>query len=458
MLLDENAPTPAASRIPIDLTATPSASAGSASPSPNKIQKSSKKPFKTAPEQVTRALNSIPEFHQQGLQYGTPPIMGPYNPHAQMTGYSYNAANTALPNASTFPTASTFPNVLGLPGSGMATPHHGVTTGNFHPSPFPPSMLPPVGPMPAQIQGSCCSNSHVDQSDGVNTDHPSIYQPAMQPIAPMPVEAQGSCCSSSYNGSPTGIKTEPNAHQNEYPMSPLAGSPVASSSSWQGFPSMDGHISAIDGNTNGFQPDFSGITPHIPHQNYTNSTSIDFKQDPVPQPDRVKTPEVAHPSLAANTSGVSHSCNCGPNCNCFACPDHPYNDVTVQHVQEMGRIIAQDSQTSGQGSNHQTSLVNGFHPEDSQTSQPSTETQNYLKSSFDPVPSGNCCGSNNSPLENGHDTQTLDTFTADHLMVPDAYYTYEYQVGLPGACAGEVGNCQCGPSCSCLGCLTHGNP
>jgi hypothetical protein len=130
----------------------------------------------------------------------------------------------------------------------------------------------------------------------------------------------------------------------------------------------------------------------------------------------------------------------------------------MQHVQEMGRIIAQDTQTSKDTRSYQNGQSNGTHDTNSETRQAISEPEIHLTSGFDPPTTGNCCGVDDAALDDDSEAQTFNSVTADHLMVPDAYYTYEYQIGLPGACAGEAGNCQCGPSCSCLGCLTHGNP
>jgi len=415
MLLDENKPTPAVSQLPIDLTAAPSGS--SASPSPNKIQKSSKKQVKPAPEQVTRALHSIPEFHQQGLQYGTPPIMSPYTPQAPGAAYSYNALNGAFPHPNTFPTANNFSNGLGISSNGLTS----------------------------------------------NTFRTDVFQSPMEPKAPMSTRAGGSCCSNPRGENPNAVKTEPNTVvSNGYTMSPLTSYPVqnAPPSTWQGFPSVDGHFSPVGETTNGFQPDMSGFAHHISPKNYANPPDVGFEQLTMPHSGSVTTPDLAQHNSALEARDTSRSCNCGPNCNCFACPDHPYNDVTVQHVQEMGRIIAEDSGTPADESSHQETQSNGISANDPQMGHPLAESENNIKDSVEspPAPAGQCCGTNGSTLDDDHEAQALESFTADHLMIPDAYYTYEYEIGLPGACAGEAGNCQCGPSCSCLGCLTHGNP
>ncbi|KAL4977373.1 hypothetical protein BDW66DRAFT_132862 [Aspergillus desertorum] len=415
MILGENGPTPA----PLDLSAAPSASAtsaSSASPSPSKIQKPSKKHVKTAAEQVSRALHSIPEYHQHALQYGTPPVINPYEPRAQTPGYPYNATGTlSQPNA--FPISNSL-------SSGLELSNDGLTTATLQSNVFQPSRRL-KNPMPTQTPGSCCSSSRRESLNGIKVE-PSTIEP--NTIAP-----------------------------NSYAATPLAASPVteASSSTWQCFSSIGGHFSSADTTTNGFQPALPGPEPQI---SPINSASIGFEQVPTAQPGPAEASDLVSSSSTTqsqtnHTSGIPHSCSCGPQCNCLACPDHPYNEVTVQHIQEVGRIIAQDSQAFANGMDQQSPHANGLHYSAPQMDQTLAE----LEANFENMPAESCCGTSNTPLDNDHDTQGLASFTADHLMVPDAYYTYEYQVGLPGACAGEAGNCQCGPSCSCLGCLTHSN-
>ncbi|KAL4770262.1 hypothetical protein BDW60DRAFT_87914 [Aspergillus nidulans var. acristatus] len=410
MILGENGPTPA----PLDLNAAPSASAtsaSSASPSPSKIQKSSKKHVKTVPEQVSRALHSIPEYHQHALQYGTSPVVNPYGSQAQAPCYPYNATgNFSQPD--TFPISDDLSSGLGLSSDGFTT---------------------------------AASQSN-------------MFQPSVQPKESMSTHTPGSCCSSSRTDSSNGIKAEPNiAVPNSYAVTSMAPSPVteASSSTWHNFSNFDRHFSPVETTTNGVQPALSGFAPHV---SPINPTSIGFEQVHPAQPDSAEASDLVSASLTTHgstnhTSGIPHSCSCGPQCNCLACPDHPYNDVTVQHIQEVGRIIAQDSQAFGNEFDQQNPHANELQYSAAQMDQTLAE----LETNFENVPVESCCGTSNTPLDNGHDAQGIESFTADHLMVPDAYYTYEYQVGLPGACAGEAGNCQCGPSCSCLGCLTHGN-
>ncbi|KAL4869794.1 hypothetical protein BDV12DRAFT_167228 [Aspergillus spectabilis] len=412
MLLDGNGPTPPVSQLPINITAG-SASA-SASPSPSKIQKSSKKNVKPAPEQVTRALRSIPELHQQVLQQETPALTS-FTPQAQVAGYPFNPT-------SGFTAANSFSNGIGL--------SNGTTTTEGH--------------------------------------HPNPFQPPSQAITSIPAQTPTSCCSNSRRESSNVVKVESNpVTEDVFAASPVTTSPAAeaSSSNWQGFSGMNGHL-PLGSSTNGFHPALSGLPYQLPFPNYSNPAGLGFNQIPMPQSypvgpiGPVGPPVFAQHEFTAHTSGTSHNCNCGPKCNCFACPDHPYNDVTVQHVQEMGRIIAEDSQTSD-GGNKLQAEANENHSNRPPTSQPLVDSDIRLNNSYDPMPAGQCCGTNDDDdddaLDDEFEADPINPFTGNNLMIPDAYYTYEYQIGLPGACAGEAGDCQCGPSCTCLGCLTHGN-
>ncbi|KAL2855834.1 hypothetical protein BJY01DRAFT_203816 [Aspergillus pseudoustus] len=410
MLLDENGPTPAVSQLPIDLTAT----GASTSPSPNKIQKSGKKQVKPAPEQLERALSTIPDFQQQAGPNGSS-AMTPYVPQAALNGFSYNGANGALPHPIGFPTMPGASNGLGLPEDVFAT-------------------------------GACHSDS---------------FPSTMQAQPPVPIQARSSCCSNPSRESANGTKVEQRTHlQNGFSSLPLISSPLAAvaPSTWQGFPSVDGHFSHVSGSSNGIQSVLSGYTPQVLSKNYISSAGIGFDHVSVSQPGHTGISNFTHHTPATSNHGASRSCNCGPKCNCFACPDHPYNDVTVQHVQEMGRIIAQEPQTPEDTESHLNGQSNGTHSDESDTRQATTDPVSHLTSGFDPPTTGSCCGVDDAVLDDDPEAQAFNSVTADHLMIPDAYYTYEYQIGLPGACAGEAGNCQCGPSCSCLGCLTHGNP
>ncbi|KAL3467978.1 hypothetical protein BJX64DRAFT_246617 [Aspergillus heterothallicus] len=407
MLLDENGPTPAVSQLPIDLT-----TATNTNPSPNKIQKSSRKQVKPAPEQLERALSTIPDFQQHAVPNGSPAIP-PYMPQGPLNGYSYHGANGTLPHPSALSTPVSVSNGLGLPEEVFAA-------------------------------GACHSNG---------------FSLNMQAQPRMPLQARSSCCSDSRRESSNIPKLEQRTYaQNELSSSPLVPSPLVgvSPSTWQGFPSMDGHFSHVPGPSNGVQPVLSGYAPQVLKE-YT-AASVSFDHISASQPGHTGTSNFTDHTSASITHGASRSCNCGPKCNCFACPDHPYNDVTVQHVQEMGRIIAQETQTPEDIENYQNGQSSGTHVNGSGLRQAITEPDSHLTSEYDPPTTGSCCGVDDAVLDDDPEAQAFDSVTADHLMIPDAYYTYEYQIGLPGACAGEAGNCQCGPSCSCLGCLTHGNP
>ncbi|KAL4879404.1 hypothetical protein BJY04DRAFT_220259 [Aspergillus karnatakaensis] len=504
MLLDENGPTPPVSQLPINIT-TGSVGSASASPSPSKIQKSSKKSVKVAPEQATRPLHSIPELHQFALQHGNPDLNVPA-PQPQPIENPYITNNGLASQPNVFTAVDNLSNSIGS--TTGASPNGVCLTNTFQPPSHPAISMPARKPgsccsssrpegstvpheLPShqiistlvQTPGSCCSNSRREISEAplqlrpqsatslpAQTPGPccsssrresSHAQPPPHLTTSTPSQTTSSCCSDSFHGGP--IKVESPVIQDVFAASPMTVSSIAQapSSNWQGFSGLNGHLHSVDGSTNGFHHTLSGVSFQHPFTEYSNPASLGFNQISIPQSYPIAPvghPVFAHPGYTEHTSGTAHSCSCGPKCNCYACPDHPYNDVTVQHVQEIGRIIAEDSQSDEDGDKLQAPEANGTtHANGPPVDQPLIDPINHLTTDYDPMPSGQCCGSGGDELDGGAAAENLEAFPENPLMSHDAYYTYEYQVGLPGACAGEAGDCQCGPSCTCLGCLTHGN-
>ncbi|KAL3479749.1 hypothetical protein BJX99DRAFT_221703 [Aspergillus californicus] len=404
VLLDENGPTPAVSKLPVDLT-----TGSGPSSSPSKVQKVGKRNAKPTPELVNRALSSLPQIHQHVFQTETA-HMNQFVPQSQMTGYTYNVANGALPHSNGFSAATNIPSGLGLPG-------HILTAGMCPPNQF-QSSVQPNAPIQAQLPGSCCASREITEVNKAEQNAPSGFDAL-----------------------------------------PLVASPMAeaSPSTWSTYSNNNGHFSPLNGTPHAYQSAFADYSHQSPNKVLTNPGDIGFDHVPALQPGLAGAPELRHHSTATDTNGTSHSCSCGPNCQCYACPDHPYNDVTVKHVAEIGRFIAQDPQAIDDGNIHQNAHLaeNGFN--DPPLGRDFVTPEHLMKTGFDPMPAEQCCGTDGEVISDGHDAQPINTFATNPLMMPDAYYTYEYQIGLPGACAGEAGNCQCGPSCSCLGCLTHGN-
>ncbi|PTU23137.1 hypothetical protein P175DRAFT_0159694 [Aspergillus ochraceoroseus IBT 24754] len=154
--------------------------------------------------------------------------------------------------------------------------------------------------------------------------------------------------------------------------------------------------------------------------------------------------------------GTHRRCNCGPSCNCLGCPEHPYNTTTTQHVQQMGLLVAQDQQSLGSENNCCSTQVHGNHANEPELEHHSySQLHHHMNNRFENFPVNTYYDPDFADGNHSHPSPPHEYIDPDDLMAPDQYYTYHFQVGLPGACAGEVGSCQCGPNCSCIGCLTH---
>ena len=183
-------------------------------------------------------------------------------------------------------------------------------------------------------------------------------------------------------------------------------------------------------------------------------------------------------------SGYSHApafvggcdiCSCGDGCQCLGCASHPYNDKTMQYVQEMGAMMAFDQNYGNGGSpatyQNQNSTSLSGDPRDTATttsssidfSIPTTLPENEtgtatrtgtgrddLKPTPTTYPAGNVSNAFNDEIS---------PFSPEYTTIPPMesteYYTLEYPIGLPSTCSDVTGSCQCGNDCCCAGCLTH---
>lgn len=161
--------------------------------------------------------------------------------------------------------------------------------------------------------------------------------------------------------------------------------------------------------------------------------------------------------VASKTFGddLDRECNCGDDCQCLGCASHPFNNTTLQHVQEMGVMMTFDGDQTPDpmASAYQSS------PSQGSTSAPMNFSFMHSAPSLDhgvhnnsldayADPNSNLPSGYSSPLPTGHPLN-------QQLMHTSEYYTIEYPVGLPGTCSDVTGSCQCGSDCSCVGCLTH---
>ena len=167
------------------------------------------------------------------------------------------------------------------------------------------------------------------------------------------------------------------------------------------------------------------------------------------------------PSAEPTTSfNPAHFCSCGDSCSCLACPVHPYNITTRNHVQDLGQIIVDDYNRFSVQRQLQNSI---------QQHSRTTSTSNNVS---DPVFSVG--GNLPSPeTQEFYDSLSPTTQHFDHTQVCDGhipnvvphpfestdYYTMEFPLpedGIQGGCTEFSGACHCLPNeCTCVGCLTH---
>lgn len=162
----------------------------------------------------------------------------------------------------------------------------------------------------------------------------------------------------------------------------------------------------------------------------------------------------------------NHNCGCGDGCQCLGCASHPFNDTTRQHIQEMGYMMAlredspkenpTDSPYSEQqqypkelGYSHLPINGNNLHPP-----VPGQTPTNYFEHTAN-LPNVGTLASSFPPAASANSTHGQGAEAEMMMMQPGAYLTVEYPVGLVDPCSNLSGTCQCGSSCTCVGCLTH---
>ncbi|EHA18177.1 hypothetical protein ASPNIDRAFT_207997 [Aspergillus niger ATCC 1015] len=388
---------------------------------PNKIQKPIKRQVKTAPENLTKALNSIPEFGNQQLEHGKLGRPSPYTAQEQRLSSSYDIIKQEpTPSHKAFERASE-----------DKAPQGGSCCSR---KPQPSQTITPEVQAPA-VQRSCCSKS----------------KPAAQDV-----EMEGSILNSSDYFHPPVFDSDnarytPNsipqvstwqdfqaAKQSQY-MQPFA-LPVSES----GYLPMAGPAADIRPKPLDFQ--------HPPAFNNYDLFSNQTSQQPSENTQNV----VADPESTA--SDDAHDCSCGDGCQCLGCASHPFNNTTRQHVQQMGLLVAlnDDEQSPERLNSHRGSPLQSQPPDFSSLQYSLTNFGNPLGEGFHPVAMHPYAqqGTDPSHVNNGYSSPPAD-YLGQQLMVPSEYYTLEYSVGLPSACVDTTGSCQCGNDCTCVGCLTH---
>ncbi|OJJ73594.1 hypothetical protein ASPBRDRAFT_509084 [Aspergillus brasiliensis CBS 101740] len=372
---------------------------------PNKVQKPIKRQIKTAPENLTKALNSIPEFGSQQLERGTPSRPSHYPAQEQPLCSSYDIVKQ-----------EPAPSHKALERASEDEVPQGGSCCSRKPQPSPQTLAPDVR-APA-VQRSCCGKS----------------KPAAQDV-----EKEGSILSGPEYFHPPVYDNFQAAKLSQY-MQPFA-LPVTDSS----FLPMAGPATELRSKPLDFQH------PHAfnNYELFSNQTS---------QPPSENTQgALANPAITA--SEVAHDCSCGDGCQCLGCASHPFNNTTRQHVQQMGLLVAlnDDEQSPERLNSHRGSPLQSQPPDFSSLQYPFTNFGNSLGDGFHPVAMHPYAqqSTDSGHVNNGYSSPPADYLGHQQLMVPSEYYTLEYPVGLPSACADTTGSCQCGNDCTCVGCLTH---
>lgn len=223
---------------------------------------------------------------------------------------------------------------------------------------------------------------------------------------------------------------------------------------------------------------YSHVPPsfHIPHMHHTNVYNMPptyaTAENPLTQrqqaffqqngymhapPVSYYTPPGAIVPSAVSTSmsGVTHTCTCGPSCQCVFCVAHPYNATTRDRVQTLAHLLPDDSEYSPK-SPLQSSF---FHSIDDPTTAVSGNNAMHINEILQPsdliqsIPFHGPSFSNGTyealPIESVHQ--------APQSAISSGYLTMEYEydpIGL-GECTDATRTCRCGDGCSCVGCLTH---
>ena len=223
---------------------------------------------------------------------------------------------------------------------------------------------------------------------------------------------------------------------------------------------------------------YSHVPPsfHIPHMPYTNvynmPSTYATAENPLTQRQQAFFQEngYMHPQLVSyypplgaiapsavttSISGVTHTCTCGPSCQCVFCLAHPYNATTRDRVQTLAHLLPDDPEYSPK-SPPQSSFFHSI--DDSPRATPSNNSMHIneiLQPSdlIQPVSFQELSFSNGTyealPIESAHQ--------APQSAISSGYLTMEYEYDPIGLreCTDSTGACQCGDGCSCVGCLTH---
>lgn len=168
----------------------------------------------------------------------------------------------------------------------------------------------------------------------------------------------------------------------------------------------------------------------------------------------------AAPSAEGNAVlSLTHSCTCGPSCQCVFCVAHPYNATTRDRVQTLAHLLPDETeyvprsplqasfkprfQTSAESSpmvpaTNRMHINEILHPSDLSQSTPFSPAD-FGSEIYQEIPNGSL----------GEVTQPAIS-SAEYLTM-----AYDYNPMELGRCTDATGTCRCGDDCTCIGCWTH---
>ena len=398
------------------VSTTPVPTAPAPSAAPHKIQKPVKRQIKTAPENLTKALSSIPEFGKQRLESGMPNPPPPYVAQQKRLSDSYNTVNQDSNSSHETPNQASEGKIS-----------QGSSCCSRKPQPPTPTPAP-------QVQRSCCGKPNLPTGNVEDVGHGG-------PVYLTPSDFGNG--DANYMSSIPQVSTWQDfqaAKQSQY-MQPFS-LPVSETGL---FPVAD-------------------TVPHIAPKPLTFSPQQSFENYGLFQDSTTQSLSgyaqnaVSRPPSTGNEAEVAHNCSCGDGCQCLGCASHPFNNTTRQHVQEMGLLVSlnDDEQNLERLNTHRGSPLQGQLSDFTSLQYPYSNFGHPSGDSAQPIAMHSYAqqSTNSGPVNSGYSSPPTE-YPGQQLMEPSEYYTLEYPVGLPSACADTTGNCQCGNDCTCVGCLTH---
>ncbi|KAL8691805.1 MAG: hypothetical protein Q9218_003051 [Villophora microphyllina] len=172
-------------------------------------------------------------------------------------------------------------------------------------------------------------------------------------------------------------------------------------------------------------------------------------------------------------STFSHECSCGDGCECLACPVHPYNNRTTNHVRGLYRWWEAPENRHDE-SRPQSSYGEPSHT-DTSVGPLSSQIRDMSLSSpigpsgraapenatrfIDPTLLGTGMNGSVTAASNGYQSAGYPDPTAPGLYYAPSsdYLTMQYTLSdfEPNICSNPNGACRCSQGCSCVGCSLH---